>query len=208
MAISAASSAGRTIAVSSLVLFLALALSACALASRERVLMDAPYFASLDRVASGSELVVEGTVREHRGAFPLPGDNSHFAYEVYTFEVRSVLGSHPATSIAPGSVLSVGMFAVSAAAEDKIVNVDEVRSEIAGYAGPLNIGAPLTLFLASFTFAPDMQGWAVVGGRYGILEPSGDSWTSQAPLGPLREKLLARSDIDAALQSLGNGSFP
>ena len=186
-------------------LAIAAAVSACG-GSDRTVAFDAPFYRSLDAVASQATLVVQGTVTGQKGQYEIKGEDAVFANDVFEFEVTDVLGESGRVSVSPGDILNVGMFTVWDEA-DGVGNLDELRETVESYSGALREGVPMILFLAPVEFTPDVVGWGVSGGYYGVIE-IGASPFSRAPLGPLAGAAIDGAKMTAALAALGTKPPP
>lgn len=170
--------------------------------------VDAPYFASLDDVASNSAAIVSGTVIASSGTFELKGTDLPYAQDVFSFRVNKVVGqSTLERAITPGDVLNVSMFALSEG-DSEVSNIAELREEIARFSGPLSVGEELTLFIAPLSpTVAEFPGWSVVGSNFGVLEHR-DGLKSRAPSGPLSTAKLTEGDVEEAVFALGRTPPP
>lgn len=196
-----------TVAVVVLSAIVLLALAGRDKSENIRVSLDPPYHATLDSVAANASAAVQGTVLRNAGKFDLAGSASLYAYDVVDFRVDKILGQTDARAIGLGDVIQVGMFTISSQPSD-ISNLAEVRADIESYTSSLEVGSALTLFIAPFRFSTGVNGWAIVGGDYGVLQQDGVTLRSRAPRGPLASTAVSDTDLLPVLRSLGTKRAP
>ncbi len=169
----------------------------------------APYYGSLEDVAAGSTLVVDGVVLADEGIVPLrsqyPELSAVHGHRLLTFKVEAVRKQIVGPPVNVGDVIIVAMAAVQPSGRNVVANFDEIATEVSGYSQVPLPGASLTIFASPITFGNGESGWSISGSSYGLISREVDGSHSLAPLGPLHSAAISNEELAVALGALGAG---